>query len=227
MSGAGRMLIVDDERLVREVIGKYAMNEGYEVYTAQDGVEAVNLCKKRHFNVIIMDIRMPRMDGFTACREIRKDSGTALILLTALGEEYDRIHGFELGVDDYIVKPFSPKELMLRVRAILRRYDRTDDPASGECFEHGGLNVDFTARKVSIEGQPVVMTPREYDLLFYLVRNRGVALTRDRLIRDVWNEELPADDRTLDTHIKRLRRLLGEHSRSIVTLRKVGYRFDG
>jgi DNA-binding response OmpR family regulator len=190
-------------------------------------VEAVNLCKKRHFNVIIMDIRMPRMDGFTACREIRKDKGTALILLTALGEEYDRIHGFELGVDDYIVKPFSPKELMLRVRAILRRYDRADDPASEECFEHEGLNVDFTARKVTVGGQPVVMTPREYDLLFYLVRNRGVALTRDRLIRDVWNEELPADDRTLDTHIKRLRRLLGEHSRSIVTLRKVGYRFDG
>lgn len=226
MSGLGRMLIVDDEKLVREVIGKYAAHDGYEVFMAQDGVEAVDLCRRYDFDVIVMDIKMPRMDGFSACREIRKDKNTALLVLTALGEEYDRIHGFELGVDDYIVKPFSPKELMLRIKAIRRRYENAAGPVEEDRFEREGLDVDFAARKVTVQGQPVLMTPKEYDLLFYLVRNRGVALTRDRLIRDVWNGDLPADDRTLDTHIKRLRHLLGEHS-SIVTLRKVGYRFDG
>ncbi|MBQ4054231.1 MAG: response regulator transcription factor [Clostridia bacterium] len=171
-----------------------------------------------------MDIMMPELDGFSACREIRRNSNIPIIMLSARGEEYDRINGFELGVDDYVVKPFSPKELILRVDAIMKRVRR--DEVKNEVFTLEGLQVDFTARRVTIAGQKIDMSPKEYDLLFYMIRNKNIALTREKLITEVWGYDFYGDDRTLDTHIKLLRRSLGEYSSHIVTLRGVGYRFE-
>lgn len=167
---------------------------------------------------------MPELDGFSACREIRRSSNVPIIMLSARGEEYDRINGFELGVDDYVVKPFSPKELMLRVDAIMRRSRR--DETKNEVFELDGLNVDFTARMVTIDGEKIDMSPKEYDLLFYMIRNKNIALSREKLITEVWGYDFYGDDRTLDTHIKLLRRSLGNYSSHIVTLRGMGYRFE-
>ena len=169
---------------------------------------------------------MPELDGFSACREIRKFSQVPVLMLSARGEEYDRIHGFELGVDDYVTKPFSPKELMLRVQAILKRSNASIAP-NKEILEFEGLKIDFTGRLVYVNEEKVNLSPKEYELLFYLVRNRGIALTREKLINDVWGYDFFGDDRTLDTHIKLLRKALGEYSRYIVTLRGVGYRFEG
>ena len=167
---------------------------------------------------------MPELDGFSACKEIRKYKDTPVIMLSARGEEYDRIHGFELGIDDYVVKPFSPKELMMRVGAILKR--RGGAQENKDVVKIGDLEVDFAGRRVTISGKPVEMTPKEYDLFFYMVRNRGIALTREKLITNVWGYDFYGDDRTLDTHIKLLRKSLGDYSKCIVTLRGVGYRFE-
>ncbi len=217
------ILVVDDEQMIREMIKKYAVFEGNKVTEAGDGMEAVELCMSTTFDMIIMDIMMPELDGFSACREIRKFCSTPVIMLSARGEEYDKIHGFELGIDDYVVKPFSPKELMLRVNAIIKR---ATGGGKREIFTHDGLVVDFTGRVVTIDGNQVDMSPKEYDLFFYLVRNRGIALTRERLINDVWGYDFYGDDRTLDTHIKLLRKSLGAYNGCIVTLRGVGYRFE-
>lgn len=217
------ILVVDDEQMIREMIKKYAVFEGHKVTEAADGMEAVEICSRSSFDIIIMDIMMPELDGFSACREIRKTCSTPIIMLSARGEEYDKIHGFELGVDDYVVKPFSPKELMLRVNAIIKR---SSHGGQRELFTFQGLSVDFTGRVVTIDGQRAEMSPKEYDLFFYMVRNRGIALTRERLINDVWGYDFYGDDRTLDTHIKLLRKALGPYSSCIVTLRGVGYRFE-
>ena len=226
-----KLLIVDDEKRIRELIAKYAAFEGYAYDEAEDGMKAVDIARAKPFDLIIMDIMMPELDGFSASREIRKFSPhVPIILLSARGEEYDKIHGFEIGVDDYVVKPFSPKELMLRVGAVLRRAgsgtsgERTAEVHQTAVVE--GLTVDFTARRVTIDGAEVELSPKEYDLLFYLVRNRGIALTRDKLISDVWGFDFLGDDRTLDTHIKLLRRQLGDYAKYIVTLRGMGYRFE-
>ncbi len=216
------ILIVDDETGIREIIKKYAIFEGYEPVEAKDGMEAVELCRDREFDIIIMDIMMPELDGFSACREIRKTSDVPVIMLSARGEEYDKIHGFELGVDDYVVKPFSPKELMMRIAAVLKRGGKKES----EAVSIEGLTVDFTARIVSVDGAPADLSPKEYELLFYMVRNRGIALTREKLITEVWGYDFYGDDRTLDTHIKLLRKSLGPYSKFIVTLRGVGYRFE-
>ena len=173
-----------------------------------------------------MDIMMPVLDGLSACREIRKAGDVPIIMLSARGEEYDRIGGFQLGVDDYVVKPFSPKELMLRVEAILKRTAK-GQTAAKEIYTQDGLTVDFTARIVTIDGTVADLSPKEYELLFYLIRNRNIALTREKLICEVWGYDFYGDDRTLDTHIKLLRHSLGPYSRLIVTLRGVGYRFEG
>ncbi|MDR1002179.1 MAG: response regulator transcription factor [Oscillospiraceae bacterium] len=219
-----KILIVDDEAKIREVLGKYAKFEGHSVAEADNGMSAIEICRKEQFDIIIMDIMMPELDGFSALREIRKFSSTPTILLSARGEEYDRINGFESGADDYVVKPFSPKELMLRVEAILRR----TAPPSGasEVVSFEGLTVDFTGRMVHIDGERIDMSPKEYELLFYMVRNRNIALSREKLITDVWGYDFYGDDRTLDTHIKLLRKSLRSYSKFIVTLRGVGYRFD-
>ena len=219
------LLIVDDEQRIRELIRKYAVFEGYEVDEAADGMQAVEKCRARRYDLVIMDIMMPELDGFSACRDIRKTSQVPMLMLSARGEEYDRIHGFELGVDDYVVKPFSPKELMMRVGAILKRSAAAPAAASDQ-VSIGDLVVDFTARRVTIAGEALDLSPKEYDLLFYMVRNRGIALTREKLISEVWGYDFFGDDRTLDTHIKLLRRQLGSYADRITTLRGVGYRFE-
>ncbi len=223
------ILIVDDEEQIRTLIRKYAEFEGNTVSEAGDGMEAVRLCRDHpgEYDILIMDVMMPELDGFSAVREIRKfDEKTPVLMLSARGEEYDKIHGFELGIDDYVVKPFSPKELMMRIGAILKR-SRPEDLEKGKDVVHlEGLTVDFTGRMVSVDGEKVELSPKEYDLLFYMVNNRNIALTREQLITNVWGYDFYGDDRTLDTHIKLLRRSLGPYSRFIVTLRGVGYRFE-
>ena len=220
-----RLLIVDDEMRIRELIKKYAKFEGYEVDEAADGIEALEKCRSNDYDLVILDIMMPELDGFSVYRELRKNRPVPVIILSARGEEYDRIHGFELGIDDYVVKPFSPRELMMRVAAVLKRTGSIGK-AEKEVYEHDGLRVDFTGRQVVLDGEALSLSPKEYDLLFYLVRNRGVALSRERLISQVWGMDFYGDDRTLDTHIKLLRKRLGRLSGRIVTLRGVGYRFE-
>ena len=221
------LLIVDDEARIRSLIAKYAAFEGYETEEAADGMQAVEMSRKKHYDLIIMDVMMPELDGFSAVREIRKnDSTVPVIMLSARGEEYDRIHGFELGVDDYVVKPFSPKELMMRVGAVLKRSGASGDKQEEEIGTLGDLTVNFTARRVSVQGQELDLSPKEYELLFYMVRNRGIALSREKLISEVWGYDFFGDDRTLDTHIKLLRRQLGPCADKITTLRGVGYRFE-
>ena len=227
--GAGmKLLIVDDESRIRTLIAKYAAFDGYAWEEAADGMEAIEKARDDSVGLVILDIMMPELDGFSAAREIRKfRPKLPIILLSARGEEYDKIHGFELGIDDYVVKPFSPKELMMRVAAVLRRTGRTEMQENAhEIVEIQGMKVDFTARRVTVDGETVELSPKEYELLFYMVRNRGIALTRDRLISEVWGFDFFGDDRTLDTHIKLLRRQLGDYARYITTLRGVGYRFE-
>lgn len=219
------LLIVDDEQRIRELIRKYAVFEGYEVDEAADGMQAVEKCRARRYDLVIMDVMMPELDGFSACREIRKFSSVPIIILSARGEEYDKIHGFEFGIDDYVVKPFSPRELMMRVAAILKRGGACV-PEAKEVYKNGGLTVDFTGRLVTVDGVRVELSPREYDLLFFLVKNRGIALSREKLLNEVWGYDFFGDDRTIDTHIKQLRKVLGPYSKCISTLRGVGYRFD-
>lgn len=218
-----KILVVDDEIKIREMICKYAKYEGFETEEASDGSEAVEKALEKNFDCIVMDIMMPVMDGFTACKAIKKEKDVPIIFLSALGEEYDKIHGFDLGVDDYVVKPFSCKELMMRIHAILKRVNQNNEIDE---FILNGLKIDFTARIVTIDKEPVQLSPKEYELLFYLVKNRGIALTREKLLQNVWGYDFFGDDRTLDTHIKLLRRNLKEYSRYIVTLRGVGYRFE-
>lgn len=219
-----KLLVVDDEARIRELIKKYATFEQYDVTEAENGMQAVELCRQQDFDLMIMDVMMPDLDGFSACREIRKTSAVPILMLSARGEEYDKLHGFELGIDDYVVKPFSPKELMMRVGAILKRSGAKSE--SREVVDIGDLRVDFTARRVTLEGKPLDLSPKEYDLLFYLVRNRGIALTREKLLSEIWGYDFFGDDRTLDTHIKLLRRQLGPYADRITTLRGVGYRFE-
>lgn len=224
-----KILIVDDEERIRAVIRKYAEFEGYETEEAENGMQAVELCRKKDFDVMILDIMMPELDGFSTCRKIFEIKKIPTIMLSARGEEYDKIHGFELGIDDYVVKPFSPRELMMRIKVVLSRNSGITQAVSEnerDIFKIEGLEVDFTGRKVTIDGKTVSMTPKEYDLLFYMVRNRGIALTREKLITDVWGYDYYGDDRTLDTHIKLLRSSLGEYRKYLVTLRGVGYRFE-
>ena len=220
-----RILVVDDEENIRQIICKYGKFEGYEVFEAKDGMEAVELCRKNHYDILILDIMMPHLDGFSTCREIRKTKDIPVIMLSARGEEYDKIHGFELGVDDYVVKPFSPKELMMRVAAVLKRVQQAQSN-DRDVVELDGITVDFTGRLVYLDGKKIDMAPKEYELFFYLVCNRNIALSREKLISEVWGYDFYGDDRTLDTHIKMLRKSLGPYSGRIVTLRGVGYRFE-
>lgn len=223
------ILIVDDEEKIRSLLRKYAEFEGHTVTEAENGMDAVTVCRKESFDIIIMDIMMPLLDGFSAVAEIRKNSDIPVIMLSARGEEYDKINGFRLGIDDYVVKPFSPKELMLRIDAVMKRVKagkKAPEETERDIFTLEGLKVDFTARIVYIDGNRADMSPKEYDLLFYLIKNANIALTREKLITKVWGYDFFGDDRTLDTHIKLLRRSLGPYAKFIVTLRGVGYRFE-
>ncbi len=221
------ILVVDDEEKIRTVIRKYAEFEGYGITEASNGIEAIELCRTGDFNLVILDIMMPELDGFTVCKKIREIREIPIIMLSARGEEYDKIHGFELGIDDYVVKPFSPKELMMRVKVVIsRNQNKLGKSDSHDVFEAEGLNIDFTSRIVKVNGEKVELTPKEYDLLFYMVINRGIALSREKLINEVWGYDYYGDDRTLDTHIKLLRSSLKEYRKFLVTLRGVGYRFE-
>ncbi|NLD88669.1 MAG: response regulator transcription factor [Clostridiales bacterium] len=227
MDRSYEILVVDDEKLIRDLIKKYAQFEGHRVTEAGDGMTAVDICRKKDFDIIIMDVMMPELDGFSASREIRKMNNTPIIMLSARGEEYDKIHGFEIGIDDYMVKPFSPKELMLRVNAIIRRSEAgSGGGEKREELKFGGLVIDLTARIVHIDDKRIDLSPKEFDLLSFLARNKDVALTREKIICEVWGYDFYGDDRTLDTHIKLLRKNLGDYASHIVTLRGVGYRFE-
>ena len=220
-----RLLIVDDEQNIREVIREYSEFNGHEVTEAADGMSAVGLCKLNDYDLIVMDIMMPKLDGYSACKEIRKTKDIPIIMLSARGEEYDKLFGFELGIDDYVVKPFSPKELMARINAVLSRKSGASAPVS-EVMTFNGLEINIPARTVTVDGKNVELTPKEYDLLFYLVENKNIALSRDKLLSDIWGYDFFGDDRTIDTHIKNLRNNLGPYRDFIVTLRGVGYKFE-
>ena len=221
-----KLLIVDDEQKIREVIREYSEFNGYEVEEAADGMTAVGLCKLNDYDLIILDVMMPKLDGFSACKEIKKEKDIPIIMLSARSEEYDKLFGFELGIDDYVVKPFSPKELMARVNAVLMRRSHQIPPQASSKIEFAGLSVNIASRTVYVDGNKVELTPKEYDLLFYLIENRNIALSRDKLLQDIWGYDFYGDDRTIDTHIKNLRNNLGPYRNYIVTLRGVGYKFE-
>ena len=224
-----RILVVDDEENIREVIKEYAEFEGHQVSEACDGMQAIEMVKNNDYDIIIMDVMMPRLDGYSACKEIRKIKQIPVLMLSARGEEYDKLFGFEIGIDDYVVKPFSPKVVMARVNAIVKRNQGAKQaPAAPapETVKFGGLEINFTSRDVYIDGVKANLTPKEYDLLFYLVRNKNIALTRNKLLEEVWGYDFFGDDRTIDTHIKMLRNNLGPYRNYIVTLRGMGYKFE-
>lgn len=217
-----KILVCDDEQKIREVIKEYAQFEGYDVLEAEDGKEAIEIVKNNEIDAIVLDVMMPKIDGYTVCKEIKKIKDTPVIMLSARGEEYDKLYGFEVGVDDYVVKPFSPKEIMARLNVVIGRRNNSKK----EVFEIQGLKVDFTGRNVYVDNEKRELTPKEYDLLFYLIRNKNIALSRDKLLSEIWGYDYFGDDRTVDTHIKMLRNSLGVYRDFIVTLRGMGYKFE-
>ncbi len=222
-----KILIVDDEDRIREMIKEYISAEGYEIHEAADGVEALNLFKKYIYSLIVLDIMLPQIDGWSVCREIRKTSLVPIIMLTARGEEYDKLFGFELGVDDYMVKPFSPKELLARIKAIIRRSTlRKNDPSQEDRITLEGLDIEFNSRNVYVDGKQMALTPKEYELLVFFLQNPNQVFSREQLLNAIWGYEFTGDDRTVDTHIKMLRESLGQYRKWIVTIWGVGYKFE-
>ena len=222
-----KVLIVDDEAKIREVIAEYAEFEGFEPDQAADGMEAVAKCKQNDYDIVLMDVMMPKLDGFSAVKEIRKIKDVPVIMLSARGEEYDKLFGFEIGADDYVVKPFSPKEVMARINAILKRnYNSKNQKNTNQSLKFDGLEIDMLGRNVYVDGQKAELTPKEYELLFYMVNNKGIALSREKLLSDVWGYDFYGDDRTVDTHIKMLRSNLKDYRKFIITLRGMGYKFE-
>ena len=218
-----KVLIVDDEEMIRGVLKEYVEFEGGTAYEAVDGMQAVKLCRENDFDIILMDVMMPKLDGFSAVKEIKKIKNIPVIMLSARGEEYDKLFGFEIGADDYVTKPFSPKEVMARIHAVLKRgiSENTNDLMTFE-----GLTIDIAGRNVYVDGEKAELTPTEYEILFYFVKNKGIALTREKLLMDVWGFDFYGDDRTVDTHIKMLRSNLKQYRKFIVTLRGLGYKFE-
>ncbi|MBQ3166604.1 MAG: response regulator transcription factor [Clostridia bacterium] len=221
-----KILIVDDEAMIRQVLREYAEFEGYKTDEAENGMEAIYKCRETNYDLIIMDIMMPKLDGFSAVKEIKKIADIPVLMLSARNEEYDKLFGFELGVDDYVVKPFSPKEVMARIAAIIKRRNRPPEEVNNDILKFQGLEVDMKGRNVFVDGTKVELTPKEYELLFYMVANKGIALSREKLLSDVWGFDFYGDDRTVDTHIKTLRSRLKEYKKFIVTLRGMGYKFE-
>ena len=219
-----KILIVDDEEMIRGVLREYVEFEGNEAFEASNGMEAVKLCRENDYDLVLMDVMMPQLDGFSAVKEIKKSKDIPVIMLSARTEEYDKLFAFEIGVDDYVTKPFSPKEVMARINAVTKR--RESKPTGNEILKFEGLEIDMAGRNVYVDGEKAELTPKEYELLFYLVRNRGIALTREKLLLDVWGFDFYGDDRTVDTHIKMLRGNLKEYRKFIVTLRGLGYKFE-
>ena len=217
-----KILVVDDEKLIRDVIREYLINENYEVIEAKDGVEAVKLAEENNIDLIILDIMMPNMDGYTAYKEIRKNKVIPTIILSARSEEYDKLLGFDLGIDDFLAKPFSPKELVARVKAILRRNDKN----LSECFTYETLKVDFMGRVITIDDKEIKVTPKEFELLSYFIKNKNIAISRETLLNKIWGYDFYGDYRTIDTHIKMLRNSLGKYRNLIVTVRSLGYKLE-
>ncbi len=218
-----KVLIVDDEEMIRNVLKEYVEFEGGEAKEAADGMQAVKMCREEDFDIVLMDVMLPRLDGYSAVKEIKKAKDVPVIMLSARGEEYDKLFGFEIGADDYVTKPFSPKEVMARIHAVTKR-KKSEQPADVVKFE--GLTIDMVGRNVYVDGEKAELTPKEYEILFYFVRNKGIALTREKLLMDVWGFDFYGDDRTVDTHIKMLRSNLKQYRKFIVTLRGLGYKFE-
>lgn len=224
-----KILVVDDEEAIRLGIREFAEFEGYEVAEAGDGSEAVRMCGQEDFDLIIMDIMMPKIDGFTAYKEIKKKKDIPVLMLSARGEEYDKLYGFELGIEDYVVKPFSLKELMARVKVIIRRRKSPEEVKAKKdrnILEFEGLSMNISGRKVCIHGQRINLTPKEYDLLFFLAAHEDIVFSREELLEQIWGFDFYGDGRTVDSHIKMLRHSLGEYRKFIVTHRGVGYKFE-
>lgn len=221
-----KILIVDDEENIRKGLREYAEFEGHTVTEAVDGMDAVNRCKTEDFDLIIMDVMMPRLDGFSACKEIRKTKDIPVLMLSARGEEYDKLFGFEMGIDDYVVKPFSPKEVMARINVIISRHENAGKETENKHVTVKGIDIDVSARKVYIDGKRIELTPKEYDLLMFMIKNKNIALSRNQLLSEVWGYEFFGDDRTVDTHIKMLRNSIGPYRDLISTVRGVGYIFE-
>ena len=221
-----KILIVDDEEMIRGVLREYIEFEGNQADEAADGMEAVKMCREKDYDLILMDVMMPKLDGFSAVKEIRKEKDVPVIMLSARGEEYDKLFAFEIGVDDYVTKPFSPKEVMARINAVTKRKAAKQKQDESRVIRFEGLEIDMAGRNVYVDGEKAVLTPKEYELLFYFVRNQGLALTREKLLYDVWGFDFYGDDRTVDTHVKMLRGNLKEYRKFIVTLRGLGYKFE-
>lgn len=221
-----KILIVDDEENIRKGLREYAEFECHTVTEAVDGMDAVNRCKTEDFDLIIMDVMMPRLDGFSACKEIRKTKDIPVLMLSARGEEYDKLFGFEMGIDDYVVKPFSPKEVMARINVIISRHENAGKETENKHITVKGIDIDVSARKVYIDGKRIELTPKEYDLLMFMIKNKNIALSRNQLLSEVWGYEFFGDDRTVDTHIKMLRNSIGPYRDLISTVRGVGYIFE-
>lgn len=221
-----RILLADDEERIRDIIREYTSLEGFELVEATNGIEAAELLRQGEYSLIILDVMMPLRDGWSVCREIRKTSQVPVIMLTARGEEYDKLFGFELGVDDYIVKPFSPKELLARIKAVLRRSRKDAGAAQEDRAAFEGLVIEFSSRNVYVNGDRVSLTPKEFELLKYLVHNLNRVLSREQLLNAVWGYDFTGDDRTVDTHVKMLRESLGEYRKFIVTVWGTGYKFE-
>ena len=221
-----KVLIVDDEDMIRNVLKEYVEFEGNQAFEAADGMEAVRMCRDNDYDIILMDVMMPKLDGFSAVKEIRKTKDTPVIMLSARGEEYDKLFGFEIGVDDYVTKPFSPKEVMARINAVTKRRSAGKEEPKNDVYKLEGLTIDMAGRNVYVDGEKAELTPKEYEILFYFVKNRGIALTREKLLMDVWGFDFYGDDRTVDTHIKMLRSNLKQYRKFIVTLRGLGYKFE-
>ncbi|MBO5327920.1 MAG: response regulator transcription factor [Clostridia bacterium] len=220
-----KVLVVDDEVMIRNVLKEYIEFEGNEAYEASDGMQAVKMCRENDYDIILMDVMLPKLDGFSAVKEIKKVKDVPVIMLSARGEEYDKLFGFEIGADDYVTKPFSPKEVMARIAAVTKR-KKVEQEVSNGVITFEGLDIDIAGRNVYVDGEKIVLTPKEYEILFYLVKNKGIAITREKLLMDVWGFDFYGDDRTVDTHIKMLRSNLKQYRKFIVTLRGLGYKFE-
>ncbi len=222
-----KMLIADDEQNICDMIRRYAERDGFEVTAVEDGSEAVELCRKEDYDILILDVMMPDTDGFTACRKIKEFKDIPVLMLSARGTEYDKLFGFEVGVDDYVTKPFSPKELMARVKVIIKRHAAPASPKKKDAvFTCQGVEVDTLGHIVRIDGKPTDLTAKEYSILLYLIRNKGIVLTREQILNEVWGYDYFGDDRTVDWQIKLLRNKLGAYRDCIHTVRGVGYKCE-
>lgn len=222
-----KILVVDDEDKIRNVIKEYAEFEGFETDEACDGMEAITKCKDNTYDLIVMDIMMPKLDGFSAIKEIKKTKDIPVIMLSARNEEYDKLHGFDIGIDDYVVKPFSPKELMARINAVVNRAKSNGNSnVKQEKYTFEGLEIDMLGRNVYVDGEKKELTPKEYELLQYFILNKNIALSREKILNEVWGYDFFGEDRTVDTHVKMLRNNLGQYRDKIVTVRGMGYKFE-